>query len=158
MSTCANCGETILFGGVKYGTLTFCRKRCFNNNPIVQIAVTLPEEEIQELVQKIHEGTCPICGGHGPVDIHSSCRVVSFLFATSYQTNQRISCRSCAAKANFTNGLISLLFGWWGIPWGILMTPFYLLRNFWGLICPVSTLEPSEKLKEHVRLMIAEKM
>jgi hypothetical protein len=27
---------------------------------------------------------------------------------------------------------LSLIFGWWGIPWGILWTPFSILRNLRG--------------------------
>jgi hypothetical protein len=38
---------------------------------------------------------------------------------------------------------LSLVFGWWGIPWGILWTPFSILRNFRGGIDVTESVVPA---------------
>ena len=48
----------------------------------------------------------------------------------------------------------SLALGWWGIPWGLIMTPVQVVRNVTGLISPPDPIEPSEKLKDFVRLSL----
>lgn len=46
--------------------------------------------------------------------------------------------------------LQSFLLGWWGIPFGILMTPIQLLRNGYAMLFPPSTAEPSEAFQRVV--------
>ena len=41
---------------------------------------------------------------------------------------------------------ISLLFGWWGFPWGIIATPIQVTRNLGGLFSRPSAEKPSKAL------------
>jgi len=94
-----------------------------------------PQEErprIQSIQQ--HERSqgpqCPVCGGPGPIGTYQSYRVISVIVLTSWATIPRTSCRRCVKRAIMTNGMITMFFGWWGVPFGFILTPFYLLKNF----------------------------
>ena len=67
-----------------------------------------------------------------------------------------VSCRSCAVKAKVTDSVVSLVAGWWGFPWGLVMTPVQLGRNIIGLVRPSDTMGPS--LEKAVRTMIAARL
>jgi len=114
-------------------------------------AADLPDEVIGEFAKKLHASDCPVCGGPGPIDIHYAYRVMSLILITQFQTIPRISCQSCGTKAVLWNGLVTALVGWWGVPFGLIMTPIYLIRNLIALVAPPSPLEPSAAFKEHAR-------
>ena len=58
-------------------------------------------------------------------------------------------------RARLGDLLFSLLFGWWGFPWGFLMTPVQLARNIAGLVSSPDTTRPSAQLARMVRLHLA---
>jgi hypothetical protein len=45
--------------------------------------------------------------------------------------------------------------GWWGFPWGLLMTPVQITRNAWKLATPPNPAEPSPRLVQDARLQLA---
>ena len=49
----------------------------------------------------------------------------------------------------------SLLFGWWGFPWGLCLTPVQIFRNGMGLVRGPDDGQPSQQLGKLVRLGIA---
>lgn len=155
MSNCANCGSVILFGGVRHGSMVFCGEGCYNKAEGIRQVLDIPDEDIRHLVREIHEGACPVCGGSGPVDVHSSYRVMSFLVFTRFESLPRISCRECASRARVRNGFLTFFTGWWGFPWGILMTPIYLFYNLTGSGSPPSD-EPSRNLIDHTKILVAQ--
>jgi hypothetical protein len=106
----------------------------------------------------LHQGPCPVCKGSGPVDVHTSYRVYSVLVMTSWRNQPRVSCRSCGVKAKVTDTLVSLFAGWWGFPWGLIMTPVQVSRNVIGLVRVPDTMGPSPELEKTVRTMIAAQM
>jgi hypothetical protein len=53
---------------------------------------------------------------------------------------------------------VSLFAGWWGFPWGLIMTPVQLSRNVIGLVRAPETMGPSPELEKTVRTMIAAQM
>ena len=157
MASCANCGQAILFGGVKQGTLRFCNQRCYNAaRQNLNLDVRVPEDEVEEAATAFHQGDCPCCGGPGPVDFHFSYRVMSFLVFTQFQTIPKISCRSCAQKSKIGNLLVTLFLGWWGVPFGLIITPVYLCKNIYSIFFPVADDTPSDQLREFVRSNIAQ--
>ena len=157
MATCANCGQAILFGGVKHGTLRFCNQRCYNAaKQHLHLEVDVPENEVDEAVTAFHQSDCPCCGGPGPIDFHYSYRVMSFVVLTQFRTIPKISCRACARNAKLGNFFATLLLGWWGFPFGLIFTPIYLGRNLYSLCFPVPEDTPSDQLREFVRLNIAQ--
>jgi hypothetical protein len=52
--------------------------------------------------------------------------------------------------------LSSLFLGWWGFPWGLILTPVQIGRNLFGLVRSPSSFAPSAQLERIVRLTIAE--
>src|SRR5690349_13054387 len=129
MAKCSSCGSTILLGGKTVGDLRFCNDKCMREGQFLALAKNVPEEAVLQRVSEVFNGSCPLCGGRGPVDVHKSYKVWSAVFLTSWSTNPVISCRSCARKKQIGNLFFSGVFGWWGFPWGLLLTPVQVTRN-----------------------------
>jgi hypothetical protein len=132
MATCDHCGTFILFGGKRLGGLRFCSDACLQKgsyrSAAQQLAQQVPEELVQQQVLAVHQGVCPKCGREGPIDVHVSHRVWSAIHLTSWKSRQHVSCRACAVKAQCGDALFSLLFGWWGFPFGLVLTPVHAAR------------------------------
>jgi hypothetical protein len=154
MATCAYCGNTILFGGIRDESLRFCSKKCQQKGYGLHVAEQIPDNVVLQKAGEIHRGLCPECSGNGPVDVHTSYRVYSLLLFTSWSNRPHLCCRSCATKKQIGDALISLLFGWWGFPWGLIMTPVQIVRNLVGLTKSPDPLVPSDQLTKMTRLMI----
>ena len=155
MATCSTCGSTIIFGGVRDGDLRFCNEKCHGKGGVLLVANQVPPEIVQRQAFEIHRGLCPKCGGQGPVDVHVGYRVWSALFVTSWQSMQRLCCRSCGVKGQTTDLVFSLVLGWWGIPFGFIMTPVQVVRNVIGMMSGPEPETPSARLEKTVRIAIA---
>jgi len=156
MATCATCNKTIVFGGVRDNGYRFCSKSCHRGGQLLIAAQEIPADVVKELAREVHSSACPVCGKRrGPVDVHTAHRVWSFIVWSSWVSRPRVSCRSCGLKFQFTATLSSLLFGWWGIPWGLIMTPVQVSKNFYGMARPHESTSPSKRLEEVVRFQLA---
>ena len=122
MAACSYCGTTILFGGKQVGSYRFCNQQCAAKGSWLKLADQFPPAVVEQQVWKLHQGSCPVCHGPGPVDVHTSYRVYSFLIMTSWQNRPRLSCRGCGVKAKLADTAVSAVAGWWGFPWGFIMT------------------------------------
>jgi hypothetical protein len=154
MARCAYCGTTILFGAVRSGTDSYCNQECHQSGTLMRLADHLPAEVIEEQVARLHNGPCPHCGGSGPVDVHLSYRVWSALLITSWHSRTLLCCRSCALRAKLGDAVFSGLLGWWGFPWGLIMTPVQVTRNLMGLSRGPDPARPSPELRKRVRLIM----
>ena len=154
MASCDSCGTTIVFGGVKDGDFRFCNKKCHSDGQVIITAQQLPESLVSKHVQLIYAGPCPKCNGTGPVDVHTSHSIWSLVFLSSWKSQPQISCRTCGVKSQILGTLSSLLFGWWGFPWGLLVTPIQISKNVIGIIKNPGQLHPTEKLHKQVRLIL----
>lgn len=155
MAACGACGTTILFGGAKLGDERYCNGRCAQRGQLLSISRQIPPDVVGNSVSKVHRGACPKCHGPGPVDVHTSYRVWSALVLTRWQSSPQISCRSCGVKAQLGDALFSLVLGWWGIPWGLILTPVQIVRNLAGAMKNESETGPSPKLENAVRISLA---
>jgi hypothetical protein len=159
MGTCSNCGTTILFGGVRDGERLYCRESCRQKQmPLIDAIRQIPDDLVERQVQNLHQGTCPKCGGPGPVDYFTSHRIWSLFVLTSWNSVPEICCRGCAVNAKLYSMLFSGALGWWGLPWGILITPIQLFRNLTGLISSPDPLRPSAELTNYVRTVMAARL
>jgi hypothetical protein len=52
----------------------------------------------------------------------------------------------------------SSVLGWWGFPWGLLVTPVQIARNIVGLFATPDPASPSRALTDLVRRQLAEQM
>lgn len=154
MAKCDYCGTTIVFGGARDGNLRFCNDRCRQNGALIRASQQLPNEVVQQHLWAVFQGLCPKCGGNGPVDVHTSYRVWSALYLTSWNSRPEVCCRSCGTKKQLGDTAFCLFLGWWGFPWGIVMTPVQLCRNISGVFGGALT-NPSPQLERFVRMHLA---
>ena len=101
MTNCDYCGTGILFGGKREGNLRFCNTRCQQGGVFLALSRQVSDTQVQEMLWKVHQGTCPKCGGSGPVDVHTSYRVWSALVLTNWSNSLQVSCRSCKTVGRF---------------------------------------------------------
>jgi hypothetical protein len=155
MPRCDACGTTILFGGVRSGSFRFCNDRCRQQSALVEVAERIPPDALAEHAAAIHAGNCPKCGGPGPVDVHTSHTVWSALYLTSWNSKPQVCCRGCGMKAKLGGAAFSGIFGWWGFPFGLIITPIQVFRNLGGLLRSPDPGRPSPELEKMVRTMLA---
>ena len=65
-------------------------------------------------------------------------------------------CGSCATKRALGDAAYSFVLGWWGFPWGILITPVQVVRNVVALIRRPDPVEPTKALEQIVRVQIGQ--
>lgn len=155
MATCDNCGTTILFGGVRNGNLRFCNEKCHQAGHLLVFAEQLPAETVAEYTALMRRGECPKCGGAGPIDVHTSHTVWSALVFTSYKSKPEVCCRRCGVKSKLSSAALSSVFGWWGFPWGLMITPVQVIRNLVGLFSSPDPTATSPQLENFMRIQLA---
>jgi len=151
MAKCAQCGALILFGPVKHGGHKFCSNECRDGGLEATATAELPAEFVYEKACEIHDGSCPRCGGEGPVEAHFSHKVWSFVVITSFNSKPEICCERCARGLRLRAILSCGTLGWWGFPFGVFGTPVQLLRNLGPLRSTPVGAKPSIELVQLVR-------
>lgn len=155
MAKCSYCNSTIIIGGVRDEELRFCNQKCRQEGALLRVAQLIPEIEVRNRVASIHQGPCPKCLRMGATDVHTSYSVWSALILTNWKSSLRISCVPCGKKAKIKATVSSLFLGWWGFPWGLVLTPVQISRNLFGLVATPPTSVPSPQLERIVRLGLA---
>lgn len=158
MAKCDACGSTIIFGGVQEGNYLFCNGNCLEKGNLLMLADQIPGDILEEHLHAVFHGKCPRCEGEGPVDIHTSYFVWSALLLTSWKNTPNICCKSCGVKDQAFSAIGSLFAGWWGFPWGLIMTPVQIARNLAGIFHGRDPSLPSEELRRQVKLLLAERV
>lgn len=154
MAKCTNCGQ-IIFGGVRDGDRRFCNNTCRDSAYLTAASYELPAGFIVEKVAEIHGGPCPKCGGDGPVDVHTSYYVWSAFIITNTSQSSEVCCKSCGNKAKLKATAQNVIFGWWGIPWGLVFTPAQIIRNLGYMASGPDPRRPSDELFETVRTRLS---
>ncbi len=82
------------------------------------------------LIQKLR---CPACG-NASEDLNATIigEVMSFIVFTHYKKKLVVACPGCLDKTNNSALTKSAIFGWWGLPWGIIRTAQAILLNLKG--------------------------
>jgi len=155
MAKCDYCGSTIIFGGKRDANGRFCNQKCQGRGGLLALSRQIPEAAVQERVWKFHQGPCPKCSRSGPVDVHVTHKVWSALYLTSWSSTPQASCRSCGMKSQLGGAFFSLVLGWWGFPWGLLVTPIQIGRNLLAIARPPEPSRPSAQLEKIVRMTMA---
>jgi hypothetical protein len=155
MARCDYCGTNILFGGVKDEGLRFCNQTCHQHGYLLAIADQVPEDLMARHLNEAHQGNCPKCNGPGPIDVHTSHVVWSALVMTSWSSRPQVCCRKCGIKSKLGGTAISGVAGWWGFPWGVIITPIQVLRNLFGLFVSPDPEIPSKQLETIVKMNLA---
>jgi len=149
---CGYCNSLIVMGGVRQGAQRYCNNKCAQSAQVLRVAQHVPEDVLDRQVEEIFHGNCPKCRGLGPVDLHKVHRVWSALLLTSWSSSGQVCCRSCARRSQLGGILFSLVFGWWGFPWGLALTPIQIIRNLAAIGSGLDSSRPSEGLRKLVRV------
>lgn len=155
MARCAACGSTIVFRGSTIANLRFRNADRAARGRIVLAARSVPESGARLLAAKIHAGACPKWSGAGPVDIRRACRVWSALLFARGVALTGIACRRRAIRQQALSATGRAVLGWWGSPWGRVMTPVQRARSRVGLARPHPPHAPSDDLCSAPRMLAA---
>lgn len=155
MAQCDYCGTMILFGGVRDNGLRFCGQECHEQAALHSVEVHVPAEILEQQVAEVHQGDCPKCGGPGPVDVHTSHLAWSALVVTSWRSTPHVCCRACGIRSQVNGLVLTLVVGWWGFPFGIILTPIQIVRNLAGMFSAPDPMTPSAQLENVVKAMLA---
>jgi hypothetical protein len=150
MAKCAYCGSMIVIGGVSVGNQRFCNRKCQQNAYVLSVTKDVPGDVLDRKVEEVWRGNCPKCNGLGPIDVHKVHEVWSALVLTRWTTKMQISCHSCAIKRQLGGVAFSFFFGWWGFPWGLILTPVQITRNVIGIVRGPDRSSPSPQLRKIV--------
>ncbi len=152
---CPTCSKTILFGGIKEGDKKYCSKICHEKGEITRIAEAFSDQTVEAFSTEIFNGTCPECDSPGPIDVHKSYFVYSFLISTNYRTNENVLCKKCATKKQWSDLIRSFFFGWWGLPFGLIITPIMIVANIIAMFQNPHLKGPTKILNARSRLIMA---
>jgi hypothetical protein len=129
MAVCDFCGTSYRGGAAPHGKLHFCTHQCRERGRILEVLDQFPPMVVDEEIVKMRSGPCKECGGLAPVDIYKSHQVYSALLWTSWKSIPHFCCQECGRKHQIKGMLYSLFLGWWGVPFGLIITPFQIIRN-----------------------------
>jgi hypothetical protein len=144
--------------GLRDGDQRFCNEKCKQNAYVVRMSRLVPAETLEREVETIYRGNCPKCNLPGPVDIHKYYEVLSFLVMTRWTTKQQLSCHSCGRKRQL--GAIALCFvgGWWGFPFGLVLTPVQITRNIIAMCSQPPASQPSASLRQLIQVNLGQRI
>ncbi|HTV35554.1 MAG TPA: hypothetical protein VMF12_03910 [Xanthobacteraceae bacterium] len=155
MAVCDYCSKRFGLFGVHENGYSFCSAACRDRTrQLLQSLDAVAPQEIQSYVDHARAGPCKGCGGSGPVDLYQSYRVYSFVVLTRWSTQNHFVCRSCAPKEQIKSLALSALFGWWGIPFGLIFTPVQIVRNIAALAGKAGG-HASQRLQNILKLNLA---
>jgi hypothetical protein len=158
MAKCRTCKKIVLFGGKADGEYRYCNQKCLDEDLLRETSEMLPQHLVDERVHGVHQGRCPQCKkDQGPVDVHWTYSLWTFIYFTQIRSHQLVCCRSCARQGQFWASVRSLFLGVWG-PIGILMTPVQILRNISAMIGGPPPYAPSALLFQLIRRVTAEEI
>jgi hypothetical protein len=90
----------------------------------------LTPEEIESYCDIVSRLRCPACFNKTErLNGTQTSEVISYIFMTQSKKKLIIACPQCLDKANNKALTKTALFGWWGVPWGIIRTPGAIIRN-----------------------------
>jgi hypothetical protein len=158
-SECDFCGSSARFSALLDGGQRFCSKNCLRNARLMEVSEDISEETIFQHACRIKESPCPLCQQlSSKTEVRRYYRVWSIGILTSWVKRTHICCLSCARKTNFGSLIFCTLFGWWGIPWGLIITPAQIFANISEMFKSRSESPPSEELIQAARLDLAAKL
>jgi hypothetical protein len=149
-------GEGVcFFGTVREGEHRYCSEECRGQNAFKARCDQIPAGTVREHLREAQQGSCPDCRGRGPLDIHVVYWVWSAIIFTRWGKTPRFSCRPCATKRQLVSLGSCFILGWWGVPWGLFLTPLQLYRNLRALLLRRDSPDASPELERVVRIRLA---
>lgn len=153
---CDYCGIYFSGGSIKRGDYRFCNGVCANKGAVLTLLYSCSAEKIDKYISSVHSGPCPRCGARANVDVHQSHRVYSVLVHTHWETRTHFCCRKCGRTQQLKDLGYCVLRGWWGFPFGLVITPWQMARNIIGIMRRSD--RPSRDLQRIAKLDLAKKL
>jgi hypothetical protein len=155
---CDYCDSSARFSSVLDGGQRFCSTDCLVYARLMEISEDISPADILAEAQAIKRGACPVCQqSKSRIEVRTSYRVWSALVFTQWSRRALICCHSCGRIANAEAAAFSTLLGWWGLPWGLIMTPVQVVSNIAEMFRSRSEPEPSPELLQAARIELAAK-
>jgi hypothetical protein len=159
MATCDYCNKNYNFFGVEESGYGFCSANCRDRAKSLLTGLNrLSPQQIDGFIDRACAGPCRQCGQAAPVDLYQSYRVVSMLIITRWATHNHFVCRACARKEQAKSLAYSALLGWWGFPFGFILTPIQIIRNIVALAGASEAGRPSMRLQNLLKLDLARQL
>jgi hypothetical protein len=159
MSKCATCGKSIIAGGIKDQGFRFCSKPCHQRQaPFLSKIGQVSEDAVDREMTRVRALRCSRCKRNGEVDMHSSAFVYSMIIMTRFGQNKHLCCKSCALKAQAKDTLSTAALGWWGFPFGLIMTPISLVSNVAQMVATARRKEPSAAMRLYIKQQVARQL
>ena len=159
MAICDNCSKKFNLFGVYENGYSFCSANCRDRARALLTSLDgVPPAELTSYIERSRAGPCAKCGGPGPLDLHQSYRVYSMLVITSWSTHNHFVCRACARNEQLKSLGFSTLLGWWGIPFGLIVTPIQIVRNLAALAGSTDPGKASQRLQNILKLNLARRL
>jgi hypothetical protein len=156
MAVCDYCNKNFNFFGVSENGYTYCSGKCKDQaQALLKCLDRFNRQEIDAYIERVHSGPCKQCGQSRPVDFYQSYRVFSVIIFTRWTTHNHFVCRPCARNEQLKSLAYSALLGWWGFPFGLILTPIQIIRNIVGLAGSSDGSRPSVRLQNLLRLNLA---
>jgi hypothetical protein len=67
----------------------------------------------------------------------------------------QVSCKQCATKSQIGSIIFCLFLGWWGFPFGLIVTPVQIIRNLIAMIGGADASTPSQLFEKIIRVQLA---
>lgn len=115
--------------GIYWKDYTFCSGNCRREGEVLSALDDLPAGTLDAHIRQVCHGACPSCGKTTNLNLYPSHYVFSALIITQWRSKSLIACRQCGLKSQLLATLSSTLLGWWGVPWGLFVTPMQIFRN-----------------------------
>ncbi len=113
---------------------------------------SLSDNDIHHLVGEFATTECPYCGKPGRINAIKVTEVVSFILFTDVQKKVAVGCQECLGQILWKAIDKTSLWGWWGLPSGILETPKALSSNRANFVILNESFEtPSDVFIEYVK-------
>ena len=71
MAKCNYCGASILIGSCKHDGFEYCNKDHLEKGIYIELSKKIEKNDVEKLVNEIHNGLCPKCKGPGPIDVYT---------------------------------------------------------------------------------------
>lgn len=154
---CDFCGRTVGFGlGLRDGEQKFCRVDCLHGLRLLEAAEGIGKDAVEALAFEIKNGPCPKCmRERSKPETWTTHWIWSAIFVSSWASETRLTCRSCARKANAMALLACLLLGWWSLR-GLFLTPVQIAKNLRDICRDDQDWRPSEGLLRYARIELAD--
>jgi hypothetical protein len=153
MAHCDHCGVSFRGMSIANGRYRFCNGVCAEKGAVLRKLDRVDVGVINEHIARAQAGPCAECAANAKVDMYYSYRAHSVLVYTSWKKRTHFCCRSCGRRHQISSIAYCMCLGWWGVPFGLVITPWQIAMNLGALLR--NSNGPSNELQRIIRLNLA---